>query len=202
MSTITTIAQDGADSPDNVAFAEAESVQLRMGLATAFTGAALAQVNYLLVNAASVIASECDKDEVWLAALTSVPSALRTTSIEMVVRVLQNPGGVRRREESLGSHSHGEMFADSITAIGLGLTDVERARCRRAIYGSTTSSSTMGSIVDIVAPDVGLVGGLYYLGVSDLQDAVVEGGNFVEIEGNDGAVGGGGYDNGDDGDPL
>lgn len=155
MSTITIVQTPGGEDPDDATFASVDEVRLRMGRAE-FTEAETAQVEYLLALAASAIASDLGYDDSWSAELEAVPTALRTTSIEMVQRIMSNPGGVRSRQETLGSHSLGETYADATAA--LEITERESLRCHRAVFGSTTASARMGSVLDSIGPDLGDTG--------------------------------------------
>lgn len=131
-------------------FATPEQVAARMGR-TEFTGTDLAQVNLLLDFATETVTAAVDKTDTWAAeieALETIPVVLRNTCIELVVRVMQNPGGVRSRSEQLGAHSFSESFTDG--ASSLELTSAEEARVRRIVWGAGSGSARVGGIIDDV----------------------------------------------------
>lgn len=149
MSIIEEVDAPGGEDPDAV-FATAAEVAARLG--RELTEAETAHVEMLLSLAASAIAAACDKDDAWAASLAEdVPNALRITSIEMVVRVLQNPGGVRSRSKTLGQFSTAESFADK--SAELALTDAEERRVRRAVFGTGSGSAKAQTLIDELVED-------------------------------------------------
>lgn len=158
MSEITLLAEE----PTPAVFATPADVQVRLGRPLA--DGEDERVTALIVMATTAIAAALDRDEEWAAGLDPVPPALRITSIEMVTRVLQNPGGVRSRQETLGAHSHGETFAD--TSATLALTEAEERRCRRAVFknggmaGSSLGSAVLEQIGDALGGGSSKVAGL------------------------------------------
>lgn len=140
--------------PPPAQFAAATDVWIRLGRSAVFTDVETTRVDLLLQMAASTIASALDRDDEWIRDLAPVPPALRITSIEVVVRVLQNPGGVRSRQETLGSHSLGETFADASAT--LALTEAEERRCRRAVFKSGIGGPQLGStVLEQLGPAIG-----------------------------------------------
>lgn len=148
MSEITILEQ----APTPGRFATAAAVQVRLG-GPPFNGPQVARVEALLEQASSVLAGDVGKTDAWAEQLTPVPSALRTTVVEMVVRVLQNPKGVRSQGRTLGDFSHNESFAD--TTAELALTPRELKRCRAALSISSTGSARVPSVLDAVRPYLG-----------------------------------------------
>jgi hypothetical protein len=133
---------------DTVAFATVDQVERRIG--RDLTAAERIQTGHLVVDATSLIADAIDKDEAWAAALDPIPARLRVTCVEAVIRVLQNPRGVRSQQEALGQYSHSESFTTD-TVLGSGalmLTDREERACRRAAFGTNTGSVVIDSIVE------------------------------------------------------
>lgn len=145
-------------SGDVTSFATAAHLQARMGRATAYADEQLAQVEILLELATGEILGAVSKTPAWAAEQDEIPSVLRSLCIELVVRVLMNPGGVRSESESLGAHQHAVTFADGMGAIVL--TDEEVLRARRAVYGSNTASVRSDTFADTIL-DEGLVGDQY-----------------------------------------
>lgn len=112
-----------------------------------------AQIAMLLDLATTLIAEAAGQDAAWAADLDPVPVALRVIAIEAVVRVLLNPSGVRQMQQTLGSYSRGETFGTDHRG-GLALTDDEESRIRRAIYGASSGSASVRSVVHDVWPGI------------------------------------------------
>lgn len=139
---------------DASAFANKGDVEARMGVE--FTTEQTSQCEALLVLIAQTIAAELDQDDDWLDDVTTIPTAFRTASIEGVVRVMLNPGGVRSRSEQLGAYQISESFAgDTSATAGLSLTEQEALMIRRAWFGSNTGGASALTVVDdVYDPDV------------------------------------------------
>ncbi len=127
-------------------FATTDEVAARIGRDLSATETT--QTETLLELATGLIADACGRDEAWAAALDPVPPTVRVVCIEATVRVLLNPRGVRSQQEALGAFSHAESFTDSPGAAGLTLTPTEQRMVRRAVYGSSTGSAPLGSMLD------------------------------------------------------
>ena len=112
-------------------------------LARTLTAAEETQADLLIEQATAAIADACGKDDTWSAALTPIPAALAGIVIEVVVRTMSAPAGLRA--QSLGQWS--ESYPDQL-AQGLALTDVEERRVRRIVFGTNAGSSTPSSVLD------------------------------------------------------
>jgi hypothetical protein len=139
---------------DESAFATTTDVEARMGVE--FTTEQTAQCEALLVLIAQTVAAELDRDDDWLDDETTIPTAFRTASIEAVVRVMHNPGGVRSRSEQLGAYQISESFpADTSATAGLSITEQEALMVRRAWFGANTGGANAQTVVDdVYDPDV------------------------------------------------
>lgn len=128
-------------------FATVADLAQRLG--RTFTAQEEAQAEMLLGLASSAIAAACDKPDQWIAELVPVPPAVRVVCIEAAVRVMVNPEGVRSRQEMLGAYQHSESFHAYFdpAAAGVHLTDAEILRVRRAVYGSSSGSANLPSII-------------------------------------------------------
>lgn len=122
-------------------FATRTDVQTRLG--RLLTAAEADQADLLLELATGALAEACDKDTDWATALTPVPEMLRILCMEVVVRVLLNPAGLKSGSESLGAYSRSGTYADGAGA--LALTDHEERLARRAVHGSNSGSSRPAS---------------------------------------------------------
>lgn len=126
-------------------FATRADIELRLG--RDLTTRESDQVDLLLVLGTGAIAEACDKDTDWAAGLTVIPNVLRIICMELVVRVLLNPAGLKSGSESLGAYSKSGTYASSGV---FGLTDLEERLARRAVHGSNSGSSRPLSSVDEV----------------------------------------------------
>ncbi len=116
----------------------------RIGAAE-LTDTQAAQGTLLLELATGLIVEAVDRDDTWAAALEEIPTSVRTTCVEMVARVMNNPTGARSQSETLGAHQYSTSFTDG--AHGLELTASDISRCRRAILGQTSASARVESIL-------------------------------------------------------
>lgn len=135
------------------AFASVDDVQARMGRTLTDDERSLAA--YLLAGAAGLIADAAGKPDDWIATVTSPPRALRTVSVEAVVRVMHNPTGATSSSITLGDYSRSSGFTGSTVDGGLALTDREERKVRRAIYGQNIASPRVGSVLDDIYPSCG-----------------------------------------------
>ncbi len=120
---------------------------------TQLTTAEQNQADLLLEQAIAAIADACGKDDDWSDALDPIPAALAGFTIEVVVRTMAVPVGVRSQQEQLGQYSHSESYPDALAG-GLQLTDVEERRVRRIVFGSNSGSAQAESIItDLFAID-------------------------------------------------
>jgi hypothetical protein len=132
------------------AFASVEDVQARRGLG-AFTDAETATVEQLLLAATSIIAATADKTDEWAINLDPIPEILRFLCVELVIRVLRNPGGLRSQTEQIGQHSRSESYvvdARGGAATGLLPTTVEELLIRRVVWSRNSGSARMRSAAD------------------------------------------------------
>lgn len=132
-----------------MAFAEAEDVATRLG--STLTTVEANRVDGLLDAATSVIAAAADKTDAWADALFPVPKILHFLCIELVVRTMNNPGGLRSQSEQLGQFQRSESFRDDANGGGLQLSQVEEALVRRTVYGRTSASAKTESIATELA---------------------------------------------------
>lgn len=127
-----------------MAFADPTDVQARLGresLTTVETNQAI----WLLEAATGLIAEAVDKDDEWSAALDPVPFALKALTVEITIRAMANPSGLRSISETLGSYSYSQLFA----GLGIMLADEEVALVRRVINANAgRASSEPETIVD------------------------------------------------------
>lgn len=112
-------------------------------LARTLTTAEEDQADLLLEQAIGAIADACGKDDDWSADLTPVPAALAGIVIEVVVRTMSAPAGLR--SQSLGQWS--ESYPDQL-AQGMQLTDAEERRARRIVFGRTSATSRPESVIN------------------------------------------------------
>lgn len=125
------------------AFATTTDVELRLG--RELTTAEEDQVELLTAAATAVITQEAGKTEAWADDLDPVPRVLRYLTVELVLRAMANPQGVVSFTEQLGAYSTSQRFRD--TGGGLLLTKQEGILVRQAVYGETTGSARLGSIL-------------------------------------------------------
>lgn len=131
-------------------FATTADVSARLGRALT-TFETDTQVPLLLELTAGLIADACDQDADWATALDPVPINFRMVTIEAVVRSIQNPSGARQLSQQLGAFSHSASY--DAGALGLMLTADEIGRVRRAIFGRSSGSVRVGSMLDDIYPD-------------------------------------------------
>lgn len=129
-----------------MSFATVEDVATR--LARDLTAEEGAKAELLLEFAQGAIAASCDKTDAWAAALTPVPSILRLLTVELVVRSMRNPGGLRSQSETLGQYQSSESYADAGNGGGLLLTATEELLVRRVVFGSNSTSVRVESVAD------------------------------------------------------
>lgn len=134
-----------AEISGSATFATRADVQTRLG--RALTSGEEDQVDLLLVLSTGAIAEACDKDLDWVADLDTVPQMLRILCMELTVRVLLNPQGLKSGSESLGAYSRSGTYAGTGM---LELTESEGRLARRAVYGSNSASSRPLSTTDEV----------------------------------------------------
>jgi hypothetical protein len=145
------VAYNPADTPEAaVPFAEVEDVATRLG--RALTDEEGGQVVLLLEMAEGTIAAAADKTDEWATSLDPVPNILKLYAIELVVRTMRNPGGLRSRSKTLGQFQSSETFADPGNGGGMALTELEIAVIRRAVYGRTSGSARSQSVAHDIYP--------------------------------------------------
>ena len=116
-------------------------------LARTLTTAEETQADLLLEQAVAAVADACGKDDDWADALDPIPAALAGIVIEAVARAITAPIGVRSTQETLGTYSHSESYTDQL-AHGLQLIAAEERRARRIVFGASTGSATLPSVLD------------------------------------------------------
>lgn len=133
-----------------MAFATTEDIEARLG--RTLTGTEAGSVDLLLEAAQAVIAQAAGKTDEWAETLDPVPAILRFVCVELVVRVLANPEGLRSTSEQLGAYQRSRSFRD---ADGLLLTASETRLVRGVTYGRASGSARMKSILDDLHPSCG-----------------------------------------------
>lgn len=104
-------------------------------------------MDFFIEQAVAAVVDACGKDDDWADALDPIPAALAGIIIEAVARAISAPIGVRSTQETLGTYSHSESYPDQL-AHGLQLTHVEERRARRIVFGASTGSATLPSVLD------------------------------------------------------
>lgn len=136
---------------DAVTFATIDELALRLGYAEAgdLSAAQQAQGLFLLEMATGLIVETVGKTTAWAATLNPIPRILRGICLEAVARVMRNPSGVSSESETLGAYSHTTRyeFTTANAPVGMGLTDDEGRRCRRAVYGTVSGSAYPTSVL-------------------------------------------------------
>lgn len=127
-----------------MAFATSDDVEARLG--RDLTTAEQPQVTAMLDDATSAIAEAAGKPDGWSAGLSPIPSQLKSLAVTLVVRSMANPQGLTSQQEALGAWSYSNRFDTSLG--GLALTEAEERMVRRVIYGGTSASVPIPSIVD------------------------------------------------------
>ena len=132
-------------------FADSDDIATRAArtLSTAETNLA----NMLLEAVGDEILEALGRDEDWADALDDTGTtykALHGVSIEAVTRVIANPSSAERLSEQLGSYSYSQSFRESAVSAGLYLSDLERRRIRKVVYGRNVVSSRMESVISEV----------------------------------------------------
>ena len=132
-------------------FADSDDIATRAArtLSTAETNLA----NMLLEAVGDEILEALGRDEDWADALDDTGAtykALHGVSIEAVTRVIANPSSAERLSEQLGSYSYSQSFRESAVSAGLYLSDLERRRIRKVVYGRNVVSSRMESVISEV----------------------------------------------------
>jgi hypothetical protein len=132
--------------PDEYAFATPEDVAARR-VAT-FTDEDTATAAFLVNAATAVIVDAAGKTDDWALALDPVPRILKYLCVEVAARAMANPDSVRSVSEQLGAYQESVSFRDAAVGGGLLLTSVEELLVRRAVYGRTSGSVRVASVVD------------------------------------------------------
>jgi len=83
--------------------------------------------------------------------LADVPPAVKGVTVTASIRAAANPSGAARVAETIGALSRSETFPRSGDGSTL-LTITEERLVRRAIYGKTTGSPRIGSVLDDINP--------------------------------------------------
>lgn len=129
-------------------FAETTDIETR--LARSLTDAEGDLVEQLLESIGDEILEATGHDEDWADALDAdekIYKAFKGVSIEAVRRLLTNPSSAESLSEQLGSYSHTERFREEALSAGLYLTDQERRRVRKVVYGRNVVSTRMESVI-------------------------------------------------------
>jgi hypothetical protein len=130
-----------------MAFATTQQVAARLGRTLTTEETATAET--LLDDATGLIASACDQTDSWAEDLDPVPKILSIVCRQMVHRVMLNPLGVARTQETLGEHSLSTSHREAGDGPGtgnLGLTERETTLVREAVLGRLTGSVETKSI--------------------------------------------------------
>lgn len=129
-----------------MAFATPEDIATRFGRELSAIEAATAE--WLLDGATAAIAQAADKDDAWAENLSPVPKILRSLCVELARRAMSNPEGLRSMSEQLGAYQHSRSFRDAAAGGDITLTDIEERLVRRTVYGRTSGSAKVGSVLD------------------------------------------------------
>lgn len=127
-----------------MAFATVEDVATRLVRTLSAEEGAAAEM--LIEAATAVIADAAGKDDAWAAGLDPVPQMLRFLTIELVCRAMANPDALRSISKQLGSYQSTRSFRD--VGGSLLLSDVERLLVRRTVFGRTSGTVKIASVVD------------------------------------------------------
>ncbi|HEY0644837.1 MAG TPA: hypothetical protein VGD39_15525 [Nocardioides sp.] len=138
-----------------MAFATKGQVAARLG--RTLTTEEEATVDLLLDDATTLIAQAADQTDEWADNLDPVPKILNVVCRQMVHRVMLNPDGVARLQETLGEHSrsisHREKGDDGSGATGeLELTEREQTLVREEILGQLSGSAMTESVATQICP--------------------------------------------------
>ena len=128
-----------------MAFATTDDVQTRLG--QDLTDAEESTAELVIEVVTGLIASEVNRGAAWAAALTPVPALFRALCVEKAVSVICNPRNVASYSKALGQASKSETFPRS-QDLGIFLSDREGQACRFALYGSTTGSARVDSVLE------------------------------------------------------
>lgn len=128
-----------------MAFATTDDVVARLGRALTEPEEALSE--YVIDEVAGLIADACGKDAEWASALSPVPAVCKNLCVERAIQIGSNPNNLASESEQLGAHQHSRTFPRSLDG-GIFLTDAEERRVRRAVFGNTSGSAVMRSVVD------------------------------------------------------
>lgn len=104
------------------------------------------QITLLLQIARNVIAVDLDEDEDWADELDPVPAALSGIAMQIAQRIYTNPQSLKTVSTTAGNWSQTRAY----NAIGISLTDEERATIRRALDLSSVGSVRVGSIIGAI----------------------------------------------------
>lgn len=136
-------------APSAEAFATVADVAARLGRTLSDADGAMAG---LLLNGATVmIADHAGKNP---GDISPVPAQLRFIAIEMVCRAMANPEGIASVSESLGEYSYTRGFRRGAAGSDLMLTKGEELLISRALYGKTTASPRVASVLEDAWPDL------------------------------------------------
>ena len=114
------------------------------------TTAQQAQATAVIAMVEDLIAEAVYQDTTWAAALTPIPATLTNICVEKAILSLANPKGLESETETLGAYSHTERFntKESIAAMGIFLNAADRAKARRAVYGSNVSTVRTATVLE------------------------------------------------------
>lgn len=130
-------------------FATVEDVATRFR--RELTEAETADAQLLLEGATAIVTVALGKDEEWVEDLVEVPGVLRIVTLALVVREMQNPGGLASVRKQIGSYSYARTFREA--GGDLLLTKAERMLVRRAILGPLVGSARAESLADELYPE-------------------------------------------------
>lgn len=132
-----------------MAFPTYTEVATRLG--RTLTTAEQAIATAVIGSTTGLIAEAVGRDSDWAGDLDPVPQTLSELCIQKAIGAITNPSGVASHSETLGAYQHSETFPRAAD-IGVFLSPDERARVRRAVYGSSIASPRVGSVLDEVYP--------------------------------------------------
>ena len=130
-----------------MAFATTNDVAARLG--RDLSVGEQATVTALLDGATAFITASLGLSDDWADALSPVPRVVETMTVELTVRSLANPNGLKSLSENLGQFSYTAQFnnGDGSSTL-LTMTKTEELLIRRAIFGRISASPHTESVLD------------------------------------------------------
>ena len=131
-----------------MSFAEPKDVATRLG--RDLTSAEESAAWQVIEMVTGLIVDVVERDDAWAEKLDPVPVVLKGLCVEKALAAIANPSSVASESETLGAHTHSQTFRRPADGGGVYLTEQEERMAARAVYGSTSGSSSVESMVDRV----------------------------------------------------